>query len=247
MSNDRLAPPLSRDYDAVSDERRGSWVGEFDPARRTSFANAFLEMPPEREAKFRNSFGAMHYVPLDEEADLMGTPPISPVATRHSKNSSYFESPIRSRIGTDEQSLSRTVGRTEDEQESLFSTLFNKAFETVTRSGEALDMHGKGDTDLSNSRRAAKGKGRAIDFGDGGRVPQWQFDPDSGPTSLHGGSTKVESPNGLSTATSRDKGESYMSPLEETLVTTLEAAEKKVTQVWAWLTDDTPVGPDYGN
>lgn len=119
MSSDRLAPPLSRDYEGASDERRGSWVDDFDPARRTSFANAFLEMPPERESKIRNSFGAMHYVPLDEEADLMGNPPISPVATRHSKNSSYFDSPTWRRSDTGEPALSAAAGASENGADSV--------------------------------------------------------------------------------------------------------------------------------
>lgn len=250
MPSDRLAAPsLPRDYDGgASDERRGSWVGDFDPARRTSFANNFLEeVPPEHAARMKKPLGAMHYVHLDEEADLMSTPPISPVITRHSKSpSSYFESPTQTRIGTKRSSYQRSGDEPEaGGQGSLFSTLFNKAFETVSKSGEALDPYSKDARELSDSRKAAKGKGRAINFDYDEEEDLPHSRPPPRPTSVQAPQNKLPLSNSPATTTPRESHDAYISPLEATLVNTLEAAEKKVSQAWAWLTDDSPVGPDY--
>lgn len=257
---DSLAPPLARDYDGATEERRGSWAGDFEASRRTSFANAFLEEPPdEYTAKPKTSLGLMHYIPLDEDLDLMGTPPISPVVNRNSKTPvSYFDS-----TPTHSRNQSRTiisqkrssVNRDADASDSLFSTMLNKAFETMSRSGEAMDVHGKDVDVLSETRRAAKGKGRAIEVDDVPLGSNHSSEAVSRPTSLREGDTGRSTTNlqraPLSSVApanvSVGNDESFdLHPLEASLVSTLEAAEKKVNQFWDWLSGEGTT-PQTGN
>lgn len=236
-----LAPPLTQD---PTDERRGSWTGDFDPSRRTSFANSFLETPPSFvKLPTRPLQGRMHHVPLDEEPDLMSTPPISPVATRHSRApSSYFDSPTQKKVV-------RSAQAKEAEENSLFSTLLNKAFETVSKSGEAMDVHGKDVVDLSEARRAAKGKGRAIAYdADDESLPSSpiRLSRPTGARATTDTTAEISSAPvpGTAPATRTSEDEFYAShPFEAGLVNTLEAAEKKVSEWWAWLSPESSQAP----
>ncbi|CCG83034.1 protein of unknown function [Taphrina deformans PYCC 5710] len=242
---DRLAPPLAHDF---NDERRGSWTGDFEPSRRTSFANSFLETPPgpARGTK-KFSLGHMHSVSLDEEPDLMGTPPISPMYSRNAQGpSSYFDTPTRS--------VSRkAVAKTAEQEASIFSNLLNKAFETVSKSGEAMDLHGRQVVDLSDSRRAAKGKARAISYDEDDEPPSSGQNRTLRTTSelddYARASTESQiapsarfqpEPKSAQEAASLSERDFYAThPFEAGLVNTLEAAEQKVTEWWSWLTSDT--------
>lgn len=237
---EKLAPPIAHDHTA-GDERRGSWAGDFDPARRTSFANAFLEIPPDYESKTRTSIGQLHYVPLEEEPDLMATPPISPVASRHQRNiSSYFDSPTQSKPLPGNGGNRRSLERETEPPGSIFSNLLTKAFETVSSSGEALDVHGKDVHDLAIARRSAKGKGRAIAYDEDDEPLPASPMRVRRPTSVRSQSVVDNQEAAPGHSTTDDDAYYRTHTFEASLVNTLEMAEKKASKLWDWLVGEGP-------
>lgn len=179
--------------------------------------------------------GALHHIALDDEPDLMSTPPISPMVGRSGRlATSYFDTP--------EVRRAENAGEVDHGQANLFSTFLNKAFETMSKTGEAMDVHGRDYIDLNAGRRAAKGKERAPPYIALTEPSSTTSNPKSHPAPGIEASMNPARQTSTAIATPRRDLESedfYAShPFEAGLLDVLEATEKKVGDWWSWLSQE---------